>query len=421
MKSNHSSEPDPRETFPWGMPGSYSQLPVRRGSLRGDFSILSVQTDAEAVGAWIAEKASRSSNTAESYRREAERLMLWASEKKNKALSELMREDFLEFAAFLSNPAPTEHWISEKRHPRSSPKWRPFMGPLSSSSSRQTQVIVGSLFRYLHRKGWIKANPIPNPVISDDESAASLHKPLCTGGDGVDPLSRSLTQTQWAAVQETLDALPCDTVKQEAFSERSRWLLTLFHHCGPRVSEVCSHQMGSIKPIKHGERTIFVWIIMGQAKKLRAVPLSRAVVVALTRIRAALGLSPYPTPMESIPLAPSFSTMKSNGEVNSQLLRPLTRQSIYGIVTEIMASAANRLGSQHPEYDLLRRASTHWLRHTALKDMADNIDDIRHVQQMAGLADIKTTMVYSSAKTFELHDLIEHAREKAKNKEPDTG
>jgi hypothetical protein len=70
--TNPSSQHDSREMFPWGLPGSYRLLPVRRGRLRSDFSTLSVETDAEAVAAWIAEKASRSANTAQSYRREAE-------------------------------------------------------------------------------------------------------------------------------------------------------------------------------------------------------------------------------------------------------------------------------------------------------------------------------------------------------------
>lgn len=140
------------------LPGSYGVLPVSRGVLRSDFTTLSVQSDAEAVAAWIAAKANRSINTAQSYRREAERLMLWASEVKDKALSELMLADFLEFAAFLSDPQPQEAWISKKRHLRSSSQWRPFIGPLSVSSSRQAPIIVGSLFRYLHAKGGFEQN-----------------------------------------------------------------------------------------------------------------------------------------------------------------------------------------------------------------------------------------------------------------------
>lgn len=410
--TNPSSQQDSREMFPWGLPGSYRLLPVRRGRLRSDFSTLSVETDAEAVAAWIAEKASRSANTAQSYRREAERLMLWASEVKDKALSELMLEDFLEFAAFLSDPQPAEAWISKKRHNRTSPDWRPFMGPLSPSSARQTQIIIGSLFRYLHAKGWVRANPVPDPIATNSEKPEDRQTPQYIGNEGGGPLSRSLSPVQWDCVEKALNALPSNTTKQQLFKERARWLITLFHNCGPRVSEVASHGMGSIKPVKHRDRTIWVWFIMGKGKKLREVPLSSEVVDALCRFRASLGLPPYPAPLESTPLAPSFWTVKADGKVEPSSLRTLTRQSLYNIVTGVMESAAEILGKDHEEYQPLMRASTHWLRHTALKDLADNTDDIRHVQQMAGHADIKTTMIYTTAKTHELYDAIEGARGK---------
>jgi site-specific recombinase XerD len=404
-----------RETFPWGLPGSFGRLPVRHGTLRSDFTTLSVRSDAEAVAAWIAEKASRSTNTAQSYRREVERLMLWASETKDKALSELMLEDFLEFATFLSDPQPAEAWISKRRHNRSSPCWRPFMGPLSPSSSKQSQIIIGSLFRFLHKKGWIRANPVPDPILPQSKTNAD-GAPQYIGKEGGGPLSRSLTHTQWAAVERAIDALPCASKKEQLFAGRTRWILTLFHNCGPRVSEVATHGMGSIKPMKHRGRTIWVWFIVGKGKKLREVPMSEDVVMALSQFRTLLGLSPYPAPLESIPLAPSFWTLKSDGKVESEKLKPLTRQSLYTIVTGVMESAADILGRENEEYESLCRASTHWLRHTALKDLADNTDDLRYVQQVAGHADIKTTMIYTNAKTHELYDAIENARNQSKKR-----
>lgn len=147
------------------------------------------------------------------------------------------------------------------------------------------------------------------------------------------------------------------------------------------------------------------------------MPLSEDVVTALGQFRALLGLSPYPAPLESVPLAPSFWTLKADGKISPENLKPLTRQSLYNIVTGIMEAAATILGGNHEEYDSLRRASTHWLRHTALKDLADNTDDLRFVQQVAGHSDIKTTMIYTSAKTHELYDAIETARSRAKRQE----
>jgi len=401
------------ETFPWGLPGNYQELPVRRGPLRSEFTTLSVETDAEAVAAWIAEKANRSPNTAQSYRREAERLMLWASEKKDKALSELMLEDFLEFAAFLHDPTPAESWISKRRYPRTSPHWRPFMGPLKASSARQTQTIIGSLFRYLHSKGWIRANPVPDPITPPSALDKPTTGPRYIGREGEGPLRRSLSSEQWQAIERVIEELPKQTAKEVLFAERARWLMTLFHGCGPRVSEVASHGMGSIKPVKHRDRTIWVWFVTGKGRKLREVPFTADIVVAMSRFRSALGLPPYPSELEATPLAPSLVTIKRDGQIDPATLKPLSRQSLYNIVTDIMTAAAEKLGADHPEYEGLNRASTHWLRHTALKDLAEHADDLRFVQQVAGHADIKTTMIYTSAKTHELYDAVEKAKAKA--------
>lgn len=408
------AEPEIRESFPWGLPGSFSQLPVRRGALRSEFTTLSVRSDAEAVAAWIAEKGNRSTNTAQSYRREAERLMLWASEVKNKALSDLMLEDFLEFAAFLSNPAPAEKWISKRRHHRASPAWRPFMGPLSPASSRHTQIIIGSLFRYLHAKGWIRANPVPDPVVPES-STAEKGKAQYVGNESGGVINRSLSRDQWSAVEKVIDALPSETRKDQLFAGRTRWLLTLFHNCGPRVSEVATHGMGSIKPVRHRDRTIWVWHVMGKGRKLREIPLPTNVVAALCEFRSLLGLPPYPAPLEATPLAPGFGKMRSDGNVTVDSMRPLTRQSLYKIVTDT-ALAAAEVAENAEDKEALRRASTHWLRHTALKDLADNSDDLRFVQQVAGHADIRTTMIYTSAQTHELYDAMEAARDKSSDK-----
>jgi site-specific recombinase XerD len=68
------------------------------------------------------------------------------------------------------------------------------------------------------------------------------------------------------------------------------------------------------------------------------------------------------------------------------------------------------------EHESLCQANTHWLRHTALKDLADNTDNLRYVQQIADHADIKTTMIYINAKMHELYDAIENARNQSKNR-----
>ena len=148
-----------KEALPWGTPGVYSYIESAKGDNRGASSGINVQTDAEAVAVWIADTGSSSKNTAQAYRREAERLLLWASFEKGKSLSQLFREDFLEFAIFLSRVPP--EWIMTTRHRRNSPDWRPFLGQPSISSQKQTMTILKSLISYLVDVSWLIHNPMP--------------------------------------------------------------------------------------------------------------------------------------------------------------------------------------------------------------------------------------------------------------------
>jgi site-specific recombinase XerD len=115
------------------------------------------------VSAWIDAKSVHGGGcaltaTQRSYRKEAERLLLWAVLIQGKALSSLEAEDLRSYAGFLTQPPQT--WCGPRSHPRWSPKWRPLEGPLSASAHRQALVILHGLFQYLNRAGWTEGNPV---------------------------------------------------------------------------------------------------------------------------------------------------------------------------------------------------------------------------------------------------------------------
>ncbi|MFO1371661.1 MAG: hypothetical protein U1F42_04465 [Candidatus Competibacteraceae bacterium] len=95
---------------------------------------LGANNDLEAIQAWLAEFHD-SPQTLRNYRKEAERLLLWALLERRKPLSGLTREDCILYETFLTDPQPHDRWCGPKA-PRFSPKWRPFLGP----QSRQPQT-----------------------------------------------------------------------------------------------------------------------------------------------------------------------------------------------------------------------------------------------------------------------------------------
>jgi site-specific recombinase XerD len=74
---------------------------------------------------------------------------------------------------------------------------------------------------------------------------------------------------------------------------------------------------------------------------------------------------------------------------------PLTSTAIYLIVKACFARAADSLeASDMAGAGRLRRASTHWLRHTAATHQADAGIDVRHIQRNLRHASIAVTSIY---------------------------
>jgi integrase len=119
-------------------------------------AMIDADTDAEAVACWLREYRG-SPRTQQAYRREAERLLLWLADQ-GLSLTAMRREHLDTFEAFLSDPRPRARWVGPTR-PRQDSRWRPFRGPLSPASRRQSLVILQGMFAWLVEAGWVRHNP----------------------------------------------------------------------------------------------------------------------------------------------------------------------------------------------------------------------------------------------------------------------
>jgi len=108
---------------------------------------ISATDDHSALLAWLARYAN-SPTTLASYRKEAERLLMWCVLQHGTALSDLMHEDLMVYQHFLSDPQPAHQWVMPlgRKLSRSSPHWKPFAGPLSPASQRQAMSILNAMF-----------------------------------------------------------------------------------------------------------------------------------------------------------------------------------------------------------------------------------------------------------------------------------
>lgn len=341
--------------------------------------------DRSAVLAWLARFAD-SPATLTSYRKEAERLLLWCVRQHQRALSDLTHEDLLLYQRFLGNPLPAERWVMAPgaRQPRSSPLWRPFAGPLSPASQRQALSILNGLFNWLVAAGYLAGNPL----------ALSRRK----GATRAVRMNRFLPHEHWQEVKNTISEQPADMERDAARAARLRWLFSLLYIGGLRVSEVCTSTMAGFFARRSPDGRQRWWLeVTGKGGKTRLVPATDELMAELIRYRRSCGLSDLPTASEDSPLLRSLI-----GEPKA-----LARSAVHEIVKDIVRQTASRLRARGPEHEAaaahIERASTHWLRHTAGSHQSDRVD-LKAVRDNLGHSNLATTSIYVHSEDDARHD-----------------
>jgi site-specific recombinase XerD len=374
----------------------------------GGTAQLAASNDLDAIRAWLARFADQPA-TFDSYRKEAERLLLWSLVELGKPLSSLTHEDCLRYQHFLADPQPAATWVANagsgggRKHPRGDARWRPFYGPLSPASIRQATVILNVLFSWLVQAGYLAGNPL---ALSRQRTRKVAPR-----------ITRYLEPGLWQEVKDSIAAMPQDTPRARAHAHRVRWLFTLLYLGGLRIAEAGGNTMGQFFVRRDTDGTMRWWLtVHGKGNKDRLVPATRELMTELSRYRQSLGMTALPSPGEATPLVlpigrtagktagstagqgPGSETAPDRRKVAGGSPAPLTRAALHAIVKEVFAAAAGRLRARGDAFasraDLLEQASAHWLRHTAGSHMADQQVDLRLVRDNLGHASLGTTSLY---------------------------
>ncbi|KWK68822.1 phage integrase family protein [Burkholderia ubonensis] len=340
-----------------------------------------LNTDLQAVHAWIAIRGARSDATRRAYRREAERLLLWAIVVKGKPLSSLNTMDCAEYLdGFLRDPQPAERWIGRGRVERFDPAWRPFVGPLSARSRDTARRILNAMGAWLVGQQYLRVNPFGGLPAAP---AVAL-----------DTTGRTLTRAQWQYVLQTvLRPVPAFTTEHttnEAAQARDAFLLLFAYATGLRRAELAAATTGALTRTALDGALDDAWSlrVMGKGRRARTVPMPRRLIDAL---RAQLRSRPVPLTLETAPPDTPLIAHLVTGEA----LHP---DVVGRLFKAIFARAADQLAIAYPNAAAdLRRASTHWLRHTFANHGLDAGADIRDMQELLGHASLGTTTRYTKA------------------------
>ena len=385
-------------------------LSGRDGENRSDNRCtINANDDLDAIGQVLA-RHQGSSNTWLAYRKELERLLLWAIFEKNKALSSLNHSDAQDYVAFMLNPLPKDRWLlntNENLKPKGEPltgaaraanlriripsrfseHWRPFERPLSPESAQHALRILKAAFNFLTRTAYLATNPFQGllkPLPLQTESPTSVVPKIFA--------QRFFTPAAWKHAEAVLVA---STETPDLRRERSLMLLGV--STGLRASEIARATTNNMARADMGDEVSGYFLnVLGKGNKTRKVfvPewLADVLVDHLRDRDMFVGrLEGGAWDFYSVGACALIGALNRKDEPETSL----TAMRIYTLSKASLERIAQSLKTTNPEAAaLLLAGSTHWLRHTFATRKAASGVPITLLQADLGHKDINTTSAY---------------------------
>jgi site-specific recombinase XerD len=316
---------------------------------------LDADNDYQAVQTWLS--LHESPATQRTYRKEAERLILWAIVERGHALSSLTPEDAIAYRAFLRHPSPRARWIGPVRA-RTSPYRRPFNSSLAPRSVAHALSILGALFRWLIEQRYVLANPFAGIKVRE-----------ATGVNVLDT-SHAFTEGEWWLVRTIADGLEWSYGWSAPAAQRLRFLLDFGYATGLRASELVGATPGHVETDARGDH----WLrVTGKGKKLARVALpplawdAPRTLSRRTRVANRTGAL----------AAGNAGHRQPGGGERVDHEAAISSVRLWGVLRRFFLLAAQAMEADHPPLaEKLRRASPHWMRHyLPCRTMSGDIDE----------------------------------------------
>ncbi len=357
---------------PWERLKVPEKLNGTQGTFRGPPSscTLSADNDYEAVQAWLALHESSATNRA--YRKEAERLILWAVVERGRALSSLTTEDATAYRGFLRNPTPRNRWVGPPQT-RFSAEWRPFAAGLSPRSMAYALTVIGAMFRWLIEQRYVVANPFAGIKVRGGARSSPMDE------------GRVFSEGEWAIIRAVANGLEWSYGWKLPAAQRLRFVLDFAYATGLRSSEFVEATLGQIETDAHGDH----WLkLVGKGSKAGKVALPPLAKVALDHYLMQRGVPTTPAMWK--PSTPLIADLKNGGGNNR-----ITSSRLWDVTNRFFTTTADAIEAESPKTaEKLRLASPHWMRHTHATHALARGAELTTVRDNLRHASVSTTSVY---------------------------
>ena len=406
-------------------PGGNSDLDGSQGRLRqlGAPAATEAGNDYQAMQTWLQLKASAS--TVKLYQREITRLIAWSIQLRQRPMSSLSIEDALAYRDFLGAIPPSfqvkkgpkkltaaEKHMSDQRPDISVAGFT--QASLTTSSIKKALVIINGFFNWLVSVRYVTANPF-----SGVKAASVLpgKGQGTTNADDVESLefarSRKESIVERALPREATDAIDtylafAHEAKDTEFATRARFVYRFAIMTGLRISEIAAARRDHLEYIEADTSMGgggWILHVVGKRSKAREVPMPDALVAHLQDYLVHRGLLVLPSSSIDIPpgafLVGGYPSKLRDKRAGDGVLP----QTIHRALKELFSMAIGSSTFKDPKAgDKLRRATAHWLRHTAAT---------RAVAAQVPLDVVASTLGHSSLTTTSRYVRAEQVRKLA--------
>jgi integrase len=369
--------------------------------------------DLDAIKSWLSLKDDNA-KTYKAYKKELERLLLWAILERGKAVSSLNTDDCRAYIRFLKTLTTSDsQWVTLQPANKCYGKWKPFyyrmkkpafdltespgitLPVLSPRSINYAKNVISSCFGWLVKQHYLKHNNF-----EDIQSIKFAQTTLQTNNRAF-TLNQMQTVFAYAEKQIELDS--------HTFwaNRRTLFILKFAFSTGLRIHELAAASYGDIECLEDESGEHYFIKVVGKHSKIRKTSLPLMFINELRDYLKQRGLpSHFDFLPHQAPLIPSLRDKTGRKHLTPagihKILSAFFTQMLIDLETD--GQAEKRLTGK------LRNASTHWLRHSYGSYLAnDKQVPLTYIRDELGHASINTTSLYLNTDAKQRQKIVSDA------------